>query len=122
MNNRLVCIPVPIVFPGASAALGDNYAYFYAPCDLTIVYVTAAPSADDADLTLDINDDGSGAITAISCADADTPGTWKSIHMGGSNSPVTIAAGSKVSFDANDAANATQIIAYIFALTGEEWS
>jgi len=27
-----------------------------------------------------------------------------------------------VSFDANDAANATQIIGYIFALTGEEWS
>ena len=122
MNNRLVCISVPNVFPGASAALGANYAYFYAPCDLTIVYVSAAPSVDDSGLTLAINDDGSAVISAFSCADADVPGTWKSIHMGGTNTPVHIAAGSKVSFTAANTENATQIVGYIFALTGEEWS
>lgn len=122
MNNRLVAIALPAVFPGAAVALGDDYAYFTTPCDLTVVYVSAAPSQADADLTLDINDDGSGVITAISCAVVATPGTWKSIHMGGANSPVHIAAGSKVSFDANGAANATQIVGFMLALTGEEWS
>ena len=122
MNSRLVCIPLPTLYPGAAAALGANYAYFYAPCDLTVIFVTAAPNTDDAGLTLDINDDGSAAIAAISCADADVPGTWKAKHMGGTNDAVTIAAGSKVSLDANNAANATSIIGSIWALTGEVFS
>jgi len=122
MNDRLVVIDLPVVFPGASSALGANYAYFYAPCDLTVVYVTAAPSVDDTGLTLAINDDGSAIFTAMACADKDVPGTWKTTHMGGSNDPVTIAAGSKVSFTAANAANATMIVGQIWCLTGEEWS
>ena len=119
MNERLVCIPLPGVYPGSGAALGDNYAYFYSRYDMTIVYVSAAPGADDPGLTLDINDDASGVITAISCADADVPGEWESTHVGGAQTPVTIAAGSKISFDANNAANGSQIFGYMLALTGE---
>jgi len=119
MNERLVCIPLPAIYPGASAALGDNYAYMYAPCDLTVVYVSAATSADDTGLTLDINDDGTGVITAIDCSDADAPGKWQSTQMGGSETPVKIAAGSKISFDANNAANGNVITGFMFALTGE---
>ena len=122
MSDRVVVIDLPTVYPGAAAALGANYAYFYAPVDLTVVYVSAAPSADDAGLTLAINDDGSAVISAFACADKDVPGTWKSKHMGGTNDAVTIAAGSKVSFTAANAANGTQIVGQMWALTGEVWS
>lgn len=122
MNERLVCIPVAGVDPTEGNALGALFAYFYVPCDLTIIFVTAAPAVDDADLTIDINDDGTGVITAIDCADKDVPGTWKSVHMGGTETPVTIAAGSLVSLDANDAAAATAVNVYIWGLTGEVFS
>ena len=120
MDDRLVVIPFSDGQVGVT--LGDGFNIFYAPCDLTIVYVTVAPSADDADLTLDINDDAAGVIEAIACADQNVPGTWKSTHMGGTNDPVTIAAGSKVTLDINDAAVNTRIVGQIWALTGEVWS
>ena len=122
MNERMTYIPLPAVYPGASAALGDNYAYIDCIQGFTIVGVTAAPSADDTGLTLDINDDGSAAISAISCADADVPGTWKSTHVGGTNTPVHVDAGSKLSFDANSAANGTQIMGYLLVITDEVFS
>lgn len=122
MNERLVCIHVAGVDPDESQALGDGFAYFYTPVDLEVIMVSAAPSEDDSDLTIDINDDGSAAISAVSCADADVPGTWKAKHMGGSNTEVRIAAGSKVSLDANDAAAGTAVNVHIWALTGEVFS
>ena len=119
MNERLITIPLPAVYPGAAAALGDAYAAVTVPVGCTIVYVSAAPSADDTGLTLDINDDGTGAITALACATKATPGTWKSTHFGGSNAPVKVAANSVLTFDANSAANATVIVGFILALVGE---
>lgn len=119
MNEKLVTIDLPAIYPGAAAALGDAYAAITIPFDLTIIFVSAAPSADDAGLTLDINDDGTAAIAALACATKATPGTWKSTHMGGSNAPVRVAAGSVLTFDANSAANATIIVGQIWALTGE---
>ena len=120
MNERLVVLNFDEGEVGVT--LGALYRYFYAPCNLTVIYVTASPSVDDADLTVDINDDGTAAISAISCADKDVPGTWKSTAMGGTNAPVVIAAGSLVSLDANDAAANTRIMVQIWALTGEEFS
>lgn len=102
--------------------LGDNYQYFYAPCDMTVLYVTAAPSVNDADATIDINDDATGVITAVDCSDLDVPGTWKSTAMSGTNAPVVIAAGSLVSLDANDAASGTRIMVQIWFLAGTAWS
>lgn len=119
MLERLVTIPLPALYPGSASALGADYAYFYTPLDLTVIYVSAAPSADDAGLTLAVNDDGSAAIAAFSCADADVPGEWESTQVGGTAAPVKIAAGSKISFSAANAANATTIVGYMLALVGE---
>jgi hypothetical protein len=119
MNERLVAINLPAVYPGASAALGADYAVFTAPCDLVLVYVTAAPSVNDAGLTLDIEDDGTAIVDDLACATAATPGTWKSTHVGGTNTPVRIAAGSKISLTAANAANGTSIVGQMWCLTGE---
>lgn len=119
MIESRVVIPIPYVYPGAAAALGDNFAYYTAPCSMTIIAVTAAPNVDDSGATLDINDDGTGVITAIDCSDANVPGTWKSTAItGGTETPVTIAAGSKISFDANSAANGTGIIGFMLVELG----
>jgi hypothetical protein len=110
------------VYPGAAAALSTLFAYINVPFDCTIVYVCAAASADDASLTLDINDDGTGIIEGIDCAAKEDPGEWKSTHVGGSETPVRVAAGSELSFDANSAANATTINGYILVLTSDVYA
>jgi hypothetical protein len=120
MNERLVCFPIPTVYPGAAAALGADFAYFYTRYDMTIVYVSVAPTVDDADATVSIEDDGSAVIATISAADADVPGEWESTHVGGSSDPVVIAAGSKISFTAAGTANATSFVGYFLALLGEK--
>lgn len=120
MNERMVVLAFNDGEVGVT--LGANFRYFYAPCDLTIVYVTVSPSVDDSGLTIDINDDGTGVVTAVDCSDLDVPGTWKTKHMGGTETPVTIAAGSKVSLDANSAAANTRVHVEIWALTGEVFS
>jgi hypothetical protein len=112
-------VPIMSPYPGASAALGANYIYWTAPTNLTIVGVSAAPSADDTDLTIAVNDDGSATIAAFACADADVPGTWESTHLGGTNDPVYVAADSKISFTAANAANGTQILVVLAILEGE---
>lgn len=122
MNERLVCISKTLTDPDESAALSTTEAYFYAPVDLTIVYVSVAPEEDDASATLDIDDDGTNVITEIDASDADAPGTWKASGYGGTNAPVTIAAGSKISFDLNNAAAANVFNVDIWALTGNNWS
>lgn len=117
MNERLVVLSFDDGEVGVT--LGANYRYFTVPCDLTVIYVEASPHTNDADVTIDINDDGSAAIAAVSAAVAATPGTWKSTHMGGANAPVKIAAGSVCSLDANSAAANTRMHVEIWALTGE---
>lgn len=105
-----------------TTALGDNFQYVTTPCSFTVLYVTVAPDEDAAGCTVDINDDGSGVITGIDCSDADVPGTWKSKAMGGSDDPVVIAAGSKISADANSAGVSTGITIHIYAVPGTVWS
>lgn len=98
--------------------LGNTFRYITTDVPLTIVGVSCSPSANDAGLTIDINDDGSAAIAAIDAATKATPGTWKSTHLGGSQTPVAVAAGSVLSFDANNAAANTRVCVLIYALTG----
>ena len=121
MNERLVVINFPVVYPGASAALGSDYATFVAPMDLELVYACAAPSADDSGGTLDIEDDGTAIVDDLDVSDADTPGEWKSTHVGGSNTPVRIAAGSKISLTAANLANGVQVVGQMWCLTSEAW-
>lgn len=118
MNERLVVLNFHRGQVGIT--LGANYQYFYAPFDMTVVYMEAGASADDAGLTVDLNDDGSAAIAALACATAATPGRWQSTHVGGSQTPVFIAAGSLCSLDANSAAADTDIAVTIWALVGSK--
>jgi len=118
MNERLIVMDFAQGEVGVT--LSTNYRYIIIPFTITVVAVSCSPSVDDSGLTIDINDDGTGVIAAVDCADADVPGTWKSTHMGGTETPVTIAAGSKISFDANNAAANTVVHVQIWALTGEK--
>jgi hypothetical protein len=99
--------------------LGALYRYIYTPIDLTIIYVTVSPNVNDADMTIDIDDDGTNVITAIDCSDVDVPGRWRSVHVGGTNAPVFVAAGSKLALDANSAAANTVAHVSIWALPGQ---
>jgi hypothetical protein len=117
-----VVLNFTMVNPAEGGALGALDFYQNVPCDLTIVYVCAAADTDDTGLTVDINDDGSGVITGIDAADKEDPGEWKSTHVGGTNDPVVVAAGSELSFDANNAANATTVHISIWALISEVWA
>ena len=122
MNERLVSIPFKLVNPAEGGALGALDYYLNVPFDCYIVYVSAGADTDDAGLTLDINDDGAAGIAAIDCADKEDPGEWISTHFGGTNDPVYVAAGSELSFDANNAANATTIGGYMLVLTSDVWA
>jgi hypothetical protein len=117
MNERLVCLSFADGEVGVT--LAATYRFIITPVDLTVIGVSCSPNADDAGLTIDINDDGTGVITAVDCSDQDAPGTWKSTHMGGTNAPVKIAAGSEISLDANNAAANTTVLVHIWALTGD---
>jgi len=120
MNEKLITLC--FTDGEAGVTLGDNYRYFTAPCDLTIIYVCTSPSVDDATSTIDINDDGSTAISAIATAAKATPGRWRSIHVGGTNAPVRVAAGSVCSLDANTTTADTVVHVQIWALAGEGWA
>ena len=122
MNERLVSIPFKLVNPAEGGALGALDYYLNVPFDCYIVYVSAGADTDDAGLTFDINDDGAAGIAAIDCADKEDPGEWISTHFGGTNDPVYVAAGSELSFDANNAANATTIGGYMLVLTSDVWA
>lgn len=119
MKERLQTIPIQLHYPGASAALGANCEYFMFPFDMTIVAVSASPSDDEASGTIDINDDGTGVITAVDCSDKDVPGEWQATGYGGSNDPVYVAAGSEMSIDANSFSNGIQALVVIYAIVGE---
>jgi len=114
----MIAIPIPSIGE-VGVTLGNNFAYTRALTQITIVGVVVAPSVNDADLTLDINIAGSDNIEGIACAVMATPGTWRSTAIGGTQTPVTVAANSIISFDANDAAANTRLIGHILALVGE---
>ncbi len=80
MNERLVTINLCLMDPTEGNV--SPSVYFYAPHDMTIIQVSVAPTKDDADATLDINDDGSDVIAAIACVDADVAGSLP-IRVGG---------------------------------------
>ena len=117
MNERLIEIALEAGEVGVT--LGDAYKYYTALVPLTIVGVVCSASANDADLTVDVNDDGTGVISGIACATAATPGTWKSTHIGGTETPVYIAKNSVISLDAKNAAADTRLRVGLLCLVGE---
>jgi hypothetical protein len=70
---------------------------------------------------MDINDDGVAIVSAMACATKAAPGEWISTHAGGTETPVTIAAGSEMTLDFNAAAAANRFDVVILLLTGESW-
>ena len=117
MKDRMVCMSFADGEVGVT--LGANYRYITTPVDLTIVGVSVSPNVDDAGLTIDINDDGTAAISGVDASDQNVPGTWLTPETGGTNSPVFVASGSKLSLDANNAAANTTVLVQIWALVGE---
>lgn len=107
-----------ITDPDETAASGALAVHFYVPFNMTIVGVSAAPLEDDTGADIDINDDGTAIISAVDASDKDVPGTWLSTHLGGSNSPVHVAAGSELTIDVNDAAAANRFDVVIYYLAG----
>lgn len=77
---------------------------------MTLVHVSANSTADDAGLTLQVQDDGSDVLAAaIDLALTATNGEWNSKHFGGSNAPIQIAGGSIVEIDLANAAADTRV-------------
>lgn len=82
----------------------DGVIEFEALEDMTVVGVSLCAEAFAGTPTgfdVDVQDDGGDVITGVDASTAGTPGTWKSVHMGGSESAVHIAAGSSVEVDVN---------------------
>ena len=80
---------------------------------------TGTPTAFD----VDIQDDATDVITAITASTALTPGTWLTPHMGGTQVPVYIAAGSEVEVDVNLTAGTTPTATFdlvIYYLGGDQ--
>lgn len=119
MNERLMAYTFSIADPTEGAAVGALACYFMMPFGGTIVYASVAPFADDAGATMDINDDGTEVIAAIAAATKATPGEWISTHCGGTQTPVRVEAGSKMTLDFNSAAVANRFDVQILVLTGE---
>ena len=93
-----------LAFEKAPLADADSVIAFQALEAMTIVGVSLEASVftgSPTGFTIDIQDDGTDVIAAVAANTALTPGTWKSVHMGGTNAPVHIAAGSEVEIDLN---------------------
>lgn len=119
MREMLCEHSITIADPDETGAVGTLEGYWQPPFGLTIVAVSVAPRDDDAGATLDIDDDGTNVITAIDASDANVPGTWLTPGFGGTNTPVKVAANSKISFDFNNAAAANAFFVSVWYLVGE---
>jgi len=104
MKERLCEHNVTLTDPDATAGMGTLEGYWTVPFDIVVVGVCVSPLEDDAGATLDVDDDGSNVISGIDASDANVPGTWSTPELGGTQTPVRIAANSKVSFDINNGA------------------
>lgn len=119
MNERLFPIHVNVTDPDETAAVAGAAAILVTPFGLTLVAASVAPFEDDAGATLDIQDDGTDIVTGIDASDHDVPGEWLSTHVGGTNDPVSIAAGSEIDLDFNSAAAANRFDVTLWFLVGE---
>lgn len=121
MNERLIAYNLNIADPTEANGVTTAACMVMVPFGATLIYASVSPFADDDDATIDIQDDGSDIVTAIDASDHDVPGEWISIHAGGSETPVTIAAGSEIEIDVNDGAVGNRFDVTLLFLTGESW-
>lgn len=120
MNENIVtyCFNIGLATEGSTIAA--NAFYFMVPFGATLIYASAAPYIDGTG-DIDINDDGVEILAALDATDKDVPGEWASVHAGGTNAPIEIAAGSVLDFDVNtgDAACTYNIV--LNFLQGSTW-
>ncbi len=121
MNERLLAYNLSIADPVEASAAGDSAAIVMVPFGATLIYVSVSPYEDDSGATLDVQDDGSDIVTAVDASDHDVPGEWISIHAGGTETPVAIAAGSEIELDFNSAAGGNRFDVTLIFLSGETW-
>lgn len=121
MNERLVFFTPNIADPTEGNAVSQSATVIVVPFDATLVYASVSPFADDPDAVMDIQDDGTDIVTGIDASDHDVPGTWKSTHVGGTNAPIQIAAGSELELDFDDGAVANRYDVVLGFLTGSKW-
>jgi hypothetical protein len=118
MNPRLFAL----TFTAEAQADADGVHQFKLPFGFTIVHVSAcveAYASSGSTFNLDIQDDGTDVITAVTANTAATPGVWESTHVGGTNAPVTVAADSVVDIDINLDTGTADYTIVILALANE---
>lgn len=121
MNERIITYNLNLTDPDQTSALSGSAAFIPMPVSATLIYAAIAPFEDDAGATMDIQDDGTDIVTAVDASDHDVPGEWISTHCGGSQTPVSIAAGSMIEIDLNSAAAGNRFDITLWFLTGETW-
>ncbi len=121
MNERLIAYNLNIGDPDETAAVTTAAAYIMVPFGATLIYVSVSPFEDDTGANIDILDDGVDIVTNIDASDHDVPGEWISVHAGGTQTPVAIAAGSEIVVDVNLGAAANRFDVTLLFLTGESW-
>lgn len=105
-----------MVFTSEAQADADGVFEFDTPVGLTIWGVSVcveAYSGAGAECDIDVQDDGTDIITEVEADTAGTPGTWYTPALGGTETPVTAAAGSDIEIDVNlnsDTADITVIL------------
>jgi hypothetical protein len=119
--SKLMCVG----FSSQAQGDADGVHGFKAPVGLTLVGVTVYPEAfsgTPTGFTMDVNVGETEAVKALAANTAGTPGEWKTGHFGGSNLPVVVAAGDKVTLDVNLAGGTSPTADYdvqLFLLVGE---
>jgi len=97
-------LPQQLVFTGKGVPATANYHKWVALQGVTVVGITlcaASFAGSPSGFNIDLNDDGSGVITAVAANTAGTVGEWRSTATGGSNEVVHVARGSVLSVDLN---------------------
>lgn len=121
MNENIVTYTFTAGNPTEAAGLSTNALYFMVPFGATLIYMSAAPLEDDTGATVDLNDDAASVVAGVDASDKDVPGEWISTHVGGTETPVQIAAGSVCDLDFNNAANANSFNVVMQFLQGSTW-
>ena len=106
-----------LVFTVEAQVAANGVIEFDMPVGMTILGVSLCAEAfanTPTTFTIDIQDDGTDtSIAALAASTAGTPGTWYTPALGGTETPITVAAGSDVEIDLNldsDTADFTAIL------------
>lgn len=117
MNERLVTLSGELGEVGVT--LGDGSLLVkLPPVGHKLVYASFTTDVDDADVTVDIQDDGTDIVTAVAVVAAATPGVWNSKNFGGVEDPVLLAGSSVLEIDVNNADANTRLRYLLYFLVG----